>query len=409
MRVLWTAVPALAALVATGLAASRAAADLARAAPGRLRPVARQGDRHARGRERPRPHRLRFPRRQLRRLRAHLPPGDGARERRGRVEDLRHAHRDLRDRRRAELPVPDRFRDGGRGGEEARRRCRAPGDDGFAVRLKQPKPERFTFGDDPLFPSDHMKRLIAAARAGETTFSIKVFDGSDDGHKVYDTLAVIGRRIEPGAEEAIEAPLRIAAMQKLAALAGDAQLFHPRARRADPGLHDHLRALRERRQPGPQARLRRVRAEGRRRPVRAEGDRRRLSALRQGRSRKVAPGFRKRSCPNTEGERDDGSRRRHRALKARPRWTAASPNFSRRRSTAASRFASRTHLRVGEVAAIGLGGVAQVGGADADEAEGGAVAFGPAAAGATRRRAGRQAASAAAPRRCACAAGTARP
>ena len=101
-------------------------ADLARAAPGRLRPVARQGDRHARGRERPRPHRLRFPRRQLRRLRAHLPPGDGARERRGRVEDLRHAHRHLRDRRRAELPVPHRFRDGGSGGEEARRRCRAP-------------------------------------------------------------------------------------------------------------------------------------------------------------------------------------------------------------------------------------------------------------------------------------------
>ena len=61
-----------------------------------------------------------------------------------------------------------------------------------------------------------MKRLIAAARAGETTFSIKVFDGSDDGLKVYDTLAVIGRRLEPGAEEAIEAPLRIAAMQKLA-------------------------------------------------------------------------------------------------------------------------------------------------------------------------------------------------
>ncbi len=96
-------------------------------------------------------------------------------------------------------------------GDAERRR-----DGGLAVRLKQPKPERFTFGDDPLFPSDHMKRLIAAARAGETTFSIKVFDGSDDGHKVYDTLAVIGRRIEPGAEEAIEAPLRIAAMQKLA-------------------------------------------------------------------------------------------------------------------------------------------------------------------------------------------------
>jgi hypothetical protein len=97
----------------------------------------------------------------------------------------------------------------------------------LAVRLKQPKPERFAFGDDPVFPSDHMKRLIAAARAGETTFSMKVFDGSDDGHKVYDTLAVIGRRIEPGTSDAVEAPLRTQAMQKLARWPVTLSYFEP--------------------------------------------------------------------------------------------------------------------------------------------------------------------------------------
>jgi hypothetical protein len=86
----------------------------------------------------------------------------------------------------------------------------------LAVRLKQPKSDRFTFGDGPVFPSDHMKRLIAAARAGETTMSIKIFDGSDDGHKVYDTLAVIGRKIEPGKDEGVEAALRTDSMRKLA-------------------------------------------------------------------------------------------------------------------------------------------------------------------------------------------------
>ena len=55
---------------------------------------------------------------------------------------------------------------------------------------------------------------------------MKVFDGSDDGKKVYDTLAVIGRRLEPGAEEAIEAPLRTRRCEARA-LAGDGQLFHP--------------------------------------------------------------------------------------------------------------------------------------------------------------------------------------
>ena len=88
--------------------------------------------------------------------------------------------------------------------------------DGLAIRLKQPKPERLAFDEEAVFPSDHMKRLIAAARAGETTFAMKVFDGSDDGRKVYDTLAVIGRKIEPGSNpEAVEAPLRTEAMQKL--------------------------------------------------------------------------------------------------------------------------------------------------------------------------------------------------
>ena len=86
----------------------------------------------------------------------------------------------------------------------------------LAVRLKQPKPERLTFGDDPVFPSEHMKRLIAAAEAGETTLSLKVFDGSDDGRKVYDTLAVIGHKADAADLSKVEPALRTDAMQKLA-------------------------------------------------------------------------------------------------------------------------------------------------------------------------------------------------
>ena len=66
--------------------------------------------------------------------------------------------------------------------------------DAFKVRLKEPKKDQFTAAGPVLFPSLHMRRLVQAARAGETTMSAKVFDGSDDGRKVYDTLAVIGRR-----------------------------------------------------------------------------------------------------------------------------------------------------------------------------------------------------------------------
>ena len=76
---------------------------------------------------------------------------------------------------------------------------------GLTVRLKSPKRETVSL-DGAVFPNAHMRDLIVAARAGRTTHEVKVFDGSDDGRKVYDTLAVIGARIEPtvvaGLEEA---------------------------------------------------------------------------------------------------------------------------------------------------------------------------------------------------------------
>ncbi|BAQ43853.1 MULTISPECIES: cell envelope integrity EipB family protein [Methylobacterium] len=66
------------------------------------------------------------------------------------------------------------------------------GDKGLSVSLKQPKRGEMSVPGEVLFPAAHMRRLIEAARAGQSTVAIKVFDGSDDGRKVYDTLAVIG-------------------------------------------------------------------------------------------------------------------------------------------------------------------------------------------------------------------------
>lgn len=85
----------------------------------------------------------------------------------------------------------------------------------LAVNLKQPKREALSFAADALFPTAHMKRLVLAARAGSTTLSIKVYDGSEDGRKVYDTLAVIGRRIEPGQGENLEPAARQEGLQRL--------------------------------------------------------------------------------------------------------------------------------------------------------------------------------------------------
>ena len=69
------------------------------------------------------------------------------------------------------------------------------------IRLRRPEAATVTLDAQPHFPTAHMRRLLEAARAGEATVPAQVFDGTDDGRKVYDTLAVIGRRAEPGTEE----------------------------------------------------------------------------------------------------------------------------------------------------------------------------------------------------------------
>jgi hypothetical protein len=78
----------------------------------------------------------------------------------------------------------------------------------FVARITQPKPDRHEFSAEVVFPSEHLKRVIRAARAGQTTLGVQVYDGSDDGKQIYDTLAVIGRRIAPGPLDALEEAVR---------------------------------------------------------------------------------------------------------------------------------------------------------------------------------------------------------
>jgi hypothetical protein len=68
-----------------------------------------------------------------------------------------------------------------------------------ATALSLMKPEHKVLDIDPavVFPTEHMVRVIAAARAGKSILEFPVYDGSDTGQKVFDTLTVIGRKIAP--------------------------------------------------------------------------------------------------------------------------------------------------------------------------------------------------------------------
>jgi hypothetical protein len=65
-------------------------------------------------------------------------------------------------------------------------------DEGMSIDLKSPHTTRRDVGASPLFPTDQVRKLIVAAKQGKTTYETKIFDGSDTGEKVYDTLTVIG-------------------------------------------------------------------------------------------------------------------------------------------------------------------------------------------------------------------------
>jgi hypothetical protein len=68
--------------------------------------------------------------------------------------------------------------------------------DGVTVDLTKPEAKKADLGE-VVFPAEHMRRVIAAARAGSTILELPIFDGSETGEKVYYTLTVIGRKLAP--------------------------------------------------------------------------------------------------------------------------------------------------------------------------------------------------------------------
>lgn len=67
-----------------------------------------------------------------------------------------------------------------------------------SVSLTKPKEKTFTVPIAAVFPTEHMRRIIAAAREGKSVLEFPVYDGSETGEKLYNTLTVIGHPIGPG-------------------------------------------------------------------------------------------------------------------------------------------------------------------------------------------------------------------
>jgi envelope integrity protein B len=66
-----------------------------------------------------------------------------------------------------------------------------------AVDLTKPEPKALSLDPAVVFPTEHMVRAIAAGLSGKNVLSFPVFDGSETGDKVFNTLTVVGHKIAP--------------------------------------------------------------------------------------------------------------------------------------------------------------------------------------------------------------------
>ncbi|MCB1394029.1 MULTISPECIES: cell envelope integrity EipB family protein [unclassified Nitrobacter] len=67
--------------------------------------------------------------------------------------------------------------------------------DKITVKLKRPVAKTFTVDGKAVFPTEQIRRIIAAAKEGKSLLELTVYDGSDNGQKVYNTFSVIGKPI----------------------------------------------------------------------------------------------------------------------------------------------------------------------------------------------------------------------
>ncbi len=75
-------------------------------------------------------------------------------------------------------------------------------DDDMRVVLTKPAPKALDFGHDVLFPTQHIEKLIEAAKHGGGAIQARVYDGSDTGAKIYATMAVVGKEAAKPSDDA---------------------------------------------------------------------------------------------------------------------------------------------------------------------------------------------------------------
>lgn len=81
-------------------------------------------------------------------------------------------------------------------------------DGSVSVAMSRPKGKKGDFDGSIAFPSAMMVSLLQSALKGEKRFDTKVFDGSEGGEKVFETIATIGEKLEGDRNRRLEPTMR---------------------------------------------------------------------------------------------------------------------------------------------------------------------------------------------------------
>jgi hypothetical protein len=68
-------------------------------------------------------------------------------------------------------------------------------DGGISVDLRRPSPSRSDMAGEAVFPTAHVARMVETARSGGRLLETRLYDGSENGERLFDTTALIGARV----------------------------------------------------------------------------------------------------------------------------------------------------------------------------------------------------------------------
>jgi hypothetical protein len=89
------------------------------------------------------------------------------------------------------------------------------GSGAIAVNLAKPASKQFDVEQGVVFPTEHIRRIVVAARQGKSVVEVPVYDGSETGEKLYNTLTVIGQAIPAGERKPDDAAASNAALDSM--------------------------------------------------------------------------------------------------------------------------------------------------------------------------------------------------